>query len=579
MVAIPEGPALTGNRGRRDPAQMWRWVLPAVLFVALGFLVLYPLGVLVLASFLDGPPRPGAPLGALTLHNYVALFDAANLRAAINSLVFSVSGSAAALAIGGALAWLVARSDVPAKPLVALAGIAPLFISSLVGAVAYSLIASPRSGFLNLALQDLGIDFRFDIYSGAGIIFVFALFYAPYAFMFMSGALQLMNPELEEAAEAHGATRSEVLRTVTFPLIKPALLGAGILTLVLTLENFPVPQVLGTPNGIETIPSLIFRNVMSSPARPTEAAASGMLLLILMGMLVYAQGRLLKNQAFHTVSGKGFRPKLMPLGAWRWPAFAFAMLYLTLAVLFPLFALLQSALRAHSFVASFSSLFDVSAFTLRHVLGMLGYVPLQNAIVNSLIVGVATALLGTAFHFVLSYYVNRTTYPGRRAIEYIAMMPVAVPSLVIGMGFLWAWIALPLPIYGTLTILVLAYTARFMPQGFRSVSSTILQVHRDLEDSAVVAGASRGRAVIDILAPLIRPGIASAMLLLFLLAMRELSTSVFLFTAETRVLAIVLYEQWESGSWPRVATISLLYSGLMFMITMAGKRWIGLRGL
>ena len=135
------------------------------------------------------------------------------------------------------------------------------------------------------------------------------------------------------------------------------------------------------------------------------------------------------------------------------------------------------------------------------------------------------------------------------------------------------------PIYGTLTILVLAYTARFMPQGFRSVSSTILQVHRDLEDSAIVAGASRTRAVMDILAPLIRPGIASAMLLLFLLAMRELSTSVFLFTAETRVLAIILYEQWESGSWARVATISLLYCALLFVITVAGRKWIGLRGL
>ena len=575
MSAIPATAPDTRDEARRA----LHYALPVALMLALAFLVLYPLGTLILASFLSAPPRPGTPLGLFTLANYVALFDSANIRAAVNSLVFSVVGSVAALGIGGLLAWLVARSDVPGKPLVALAGVAPLFISSLVGAVAYSLLASPRSGFINMALRDLGIPVVFDIYSGAGIIYVFALFYAPYAFMFMSGALQLMNPELEEAAEAHGASRTEVLRTVTFPLIKPALLGAGILTLVLTLENFPVPQVLGTPNGIETIPSLIFRNVMSSPARPTQAAASGMLLLVVMGLLVWLQGRLLRNQAFHTVTGKGFRPKLMPLKAWRWPAFAFAMLYLLAAVILPLFALFQSALRNHSFVPNFLSLFDVSAFTLRHFIATLNYGPFQGAVINSLIVGVATALAGTGFHFLLSYYVNRTTYPWRGAIEYIAMMPVAVPSLIIGMGFLWAWIALPLPIYGTLTILVLAYTARFMPQGFRSVSSTILQVHRDLEDSAIVAGASRTRAVMDILAPLIRPGIASAMLLLFLLAMRELSTSVFLFTAETRVLAIILYEQWESGSWARVATISLLYCALLFVITVAGRKWIGLRGL
>jgi iron(III) transport system permease protein len=210
---------------------------------------------------------------------------------------------------------------------------------------------------------------------------------------------------------------------------------------------------------------------------------------------------------------------------------------------------------------------------------MLHYRPFQDAFVNSLIVGVMTAIIGTTFHFVLSYYVNRTHQPWRGPIEYIAMMPVAIPALIIGMGFLWAWIALPLPIYGTLTILVLAYTARFMPQGYRAVSSTILQVHRDLEDSAIVSGAGRVRAAFDILTPLIRPGVASAMFLLFLLSMRELSTSLFLFTAKTRVLAIVLYEQWETGSWSHVAAISLLYSALLLVVTIVGQRWVGLRNL
>ena len=182
---------------------------------------------------------------------------------------------------------------------------------------------------------------------------------------------------------------------------------------------------------------------------------------------------------------------------------------------------------------------------------------------------------GTAFHFSLSYYVNRTTLPFRPLVEYIAMTPVAVPSLIIGMGFLWAWISFP--IYGTLAILVLAYTARFTPQGYRAVSSTILQVHRDLEDSAVVSGATKKRAAWDILVPLIRPGLFSATMLLFVLSMRELSTSLFLFTANTRVLAIVLYEQWESGSWARVSTISLLYTALLFVIVFAGRKWMGVK--
>lgn len=557
----------------------FRYWLPVLLTAILGFLIIYPLGTIILASFLDSPPRPGTPLGNFTVDNYASLLSSANLRAVWNSIIYSVSASALALGIGGLLAWIVARTDVPARGLVGFASVAPLFISALVGAIAYSLIASPRSGYINLLLMDLGIDFRFNIYSGTGIVFVLALFYAPYAFLFMSSALQLMNPELEEAAEAHGASRRTMLTTITFPLIKPALLGAAILILVLTLENFPVPQVLGNPAGIETMPTVLFRMMMHSPPRPAEAAAVGMLMLVTMMVLVYVQNRLLRQQSFHTVSGKGFRPKIIKLGRWRWAAFAFAMLYFLLAIVLPIFALLQSSLRAHLFVPSFLSLFDVSVFSFRHFEDTWRYGPFQGALVNSVILGVATAVVGTSLHFTLSYYVNRTRMPWRGAVEYVAMMPAAIPSLIIGMGFLWAWIALPLPIYGTLTILVLAYTARFMPQGYRSISSTIVQVHKDLEDSAVVSGASRTRAALDILAPLIRPGIASSMLLLFILALRELSTSIFLFTSDTRVLAIVLYEQWESGSWARVATISLFYTALLSAITLIGRRFLGLRGV
>jgi iron(III) transport system permease protein len=556
-----------------------RYVLPVLLIALLIFLVVYPLGILVFASFLDVPPRPGAEIGAFTLANYANLVTVGTLHAALNSLMFAVGGSVLALAIGSTLAWLLARTDVPGKGVVGAAGVMPLFMSSLVGALAYALIASPRSGYINLMLRDLGIPFAVDIYSGGGIVVVLALFYAPYAFLFVSSALQLMNPELEEAAEAHGATRREIMWTITFPMVKPALLGAGILTLVLTLENFPVPQILGSPARIETMPSLIFRMMMQAPPRPTEAAATGMLLLIVMVVLVTVQSRLLANRAFHTVTGKGFRPKLVPLGRWRWPALAFAVVYLFLAVILPIFALLQSALRAHPYIANTLALFDVSAFTGRHLSETLSYAPFQQAFVNSVLVGLMTAVFGTAFHFVLSYYVNRTSYPWRRTVEYVAMLPVAVPALIIGMGFLWAWITMPLPIYGTLFILVLAYTARFTPQGFRSISSTILQVHRDLEDCAVVAGATRSRAVIDVLAPLIAPGIASTMLLLFILSMRELSTSIFLFTSNTRVLAIIVYEQWEAGSWPRVASISLLYTVLLFVITILGRKWIGLNRL
>lgn len=554
-----------------------RALLPAVLLLALFFLVVFPMGMLVYASFLDAPPRPGAPAGNLTLANYALLLEPYTLEAARNSILFAVGATALAMAIGSILAWLVTRTDVPARRFVAVAGVMPLFMSSLVGALAYALVASPRSGYINIVLRDLGVPFTVDIYSPLGIIVVLALFYAPYTFLFMSSALQLMNPELEEAAETHGATRSGVAFLITFPLVKPALLGAGVLTLILTLENFPVLQILGSPTGIDTMPATIFRLMMQTPPRPNAAAAVGMLLLATMIVLVFLQSRLLKERSYVTVTGKGFRPKINRLGAWRWPALAFAAAYLCLAVVFPLFALVQSALRPHSFIADTAALFDTSSFSLDSFDEVFANRQFLQAFWNSILVGVMTAVLGGIFHFALSYYVNRTTMPLRRVIEYIAMLPVAIPALLIGMGFLWAWINAPIPVYGTLWILALAYISRFLPQGFRSISATIVQVHHDLEDSARVAGAGRLRAVWSILAPLIAPGVASTMLLLFILSMRELSTSLFLFTTETRVLSIVVYEQWEAGRWPVVAAMSLTYSALLLVFTVIGRSWLGVR--
>jgi iron(III) transport system permease protein len=206
---------------RRIGRTIMRNILPAVLLLALIVLVVFPLAMLVYASFLDSPPRPGAPEGHFTLSNYATFGDPLTLEAAGNSIAFALGATTLALVIGSLLAWLVARTDVPAKPMVGVAGVMPLFMSSLVGALAYALIASPRSGYINMALRDLALPFSINVYSPLGIIIVLGLFYAPYAFLFMSSALHLMNPELEEAARSVGASRGTVSRKITLPLIRP----------------------------------------------------------------------------------------------------------------------------------------------------------------------------------------------------------------------------------------------------------------------------------------------------------------------------------------------------------------------
>ena len=546
------------------------------LFALLGVLIVLPLGLLLYASFTDTPPRPGALGGDLTLQNYRALFSPNNLAAVRNSMIIGVGGTALALGLGAALAWLAARTDVPGKWLVQLAGIVPLFVSSLVGALAWSLIASPNAGYLNVALREIGSTFVIDIYSLPGMIFVFGLYYAPYAFLFLYSALELMNPELEEAAQVHGAGVIRTLRKVTFPLVAPAWFGAAVLTFILIVENFPVPQVLGSPAGVETIPSFIFRLMASAPSRPNEASAIGMILTLMLIGALFVQSRVLGRRQFVTVSGKGFRPRVIKLERWRWPAFGFAAIYLFLAVVVPFFALIQSALRRHQYLADLPALFDTSAFSFDNFINIWGYAPFTTGLRNSIILGFGTAIIGGGLHLLLSYYVYRTKAPARKVIEGLAMAPAAVPALVIGVAFLWTWITLPVPLYGTLLILLMAYVTRFMPQGFRGVSSTIQQVHKDLEESAYVCGASRLRAAVKITFPLIRTGLVSTMLLLFILSMRELSAAIFLYTQDTRVLAITIYDQWDSGFWPRAAAISIVYSLVLLALTLIGRRWFGI---
>lgn len=571
---VERAPATVPPSGGQTRRLGRRYGLVAVLLLLLAFLVVLPIGMLVYASLVDVPPRPGSGFGNFTLQHYRALGSEGNLIGLRNSLLIGVGGSAVAMLVGCTLAWLAARTDVPGKGLVQVAGIVPLFISSLVGALAWSLIASPRAGYINIILESFGLPAVVNIYSIPGMIFVFGLYYAPYAFLFVLSALTLMNPELEEAGSVHGGELRRVLSSITFPLVKPALFGASILTFVLVFENFPIPTVLGARERIEAVPSHIFRLIVSAPPRPNEAAALGMMLMAIMVTLIYIQRRVLAARDYTTVTGKGFRPRLVPLGRWRWFGFGFAMIYVLLAVALPAFALVQSGLRQHQYIADAAALFDTSAFSLDSFWATLDYGPFRMGLRNTLVLGLATAVFGGLLHFVLAYVVQRSRVPGKGALEYLAMAPVGIPALVIGMGFLWGWTKLQLlPIYGTLAILALAYIARFMPQGFRGVASTMGQIHPDLEESAMVSGASRPRATWSVTLPLIRTGVVSTMLLLFILSMRELSTSIFLFTADTRVLSVVVFEQWESGRWPRAAIISLLYSLILLVLTVIGRRW------
>jgi iron(III) transport system permease protein len=551
--------------------------LPLVgLLGMLSVLVILPMGILLYATVVDSPPRPGAPAGAFTLDNFAALLSGGNRAAFRNTLTIGLGGTALAMALGCTLAWIAARTNVPFKGLVQMAGIMPLFISTLVGSLAWSLMASPEQGYLNIALKDLGLPAFINVYSIPGIIFVSGLYYAPYAFIFVNSALSLLNPELEEAAYVHKARFHQVLTGITLKLVTPALLGAATLTLVFIMENFAIPQVLGSPAGIHTMPSQIYRLMATAPSQPNQASAVGAVLLVIVAVMVYVQRRVLATREFVTVTGKGFSPRVQDLGAWRWPAFAFAMTYVFVAVILPVLALMQSAFRANPFTPDVAAMFDAASFSTQNMRDVLASETLQQSLKNSVVVGIGAALLGGLLYLALGYYVHRTNGPGRRYLSYIAMWPAAVPALVIGLGFLWTWSRFPF-IYGTVAILVLAFIGVLLPQGFQGISSSLIQVHADLEESAQVCGAGRIRTVWEILLPLIRTGVISTMLLIFILSMRELSVIIFLFTSETQVLSIAIYNTWEGGRLPPVAAMSLVYIAFLFVLTFVARRWFGVK--
>ena len=546
------------------------------IFAILFLLVILPMGILLYATFLDTPPRPGSPPGHFTLDNYAALLSGGNRAALLNTVLIGVGATILALFLGCSMAWIAARTNVPFKGLVQLAGIMPLFISTLIGSLAWSLMASPQQGYLNIALKDLGLPGFVNVYSIPGIIFVAGIYYAPYAFVLVHSALSLVNPELEEAAYVHGARFRQVLFGITFKLAMPALLGAATLTLVFIMENFPIAQILGSPEGINTVPAQMYRLMATAPSKPNEASALGALLLVVTAVMVFIQRRVLAAREFVTVTGKGFTPRVQDLGRMRWPAFAFAMSYVFVAVILPVLALMQSAFRANPFTPSVASMLEPKSFGFENMNEVLRSEDLHEGLRNSIMVGAGAAIIGGLFYLVLAYYVHRTKEPSVRYLAYIAMWPAAVPALVIGLGFLWTWTRFPF-LYGTVAILVLAYIAHLLPQGFQGISSSIIQVHADLEESARVCGAGRIRTVWEILLPLIRTGVVSTMLLIFILSMRELSVVIFLFTSDTQVLSIAIFNAWEGGRLPPVAAMSLVYIGFLFVVTFIARRWFGVR--
>ena len=395
-----------------------RWIPVALQLAVLTVIVLCPMYFIVMGAFTDNAERESLfDFGNFTLDNFTVFGSATARSALISSAVVGIGASVVALAIGCLLAFLAARTDVSGRKFVYGIGIAPLFLPALVGALAWALLAGPATGYLNLALNAIGLPNLIDVYSFGGMIFVLGLYYAPYPFLMVHSALSLMNPDLEDAASLHGAKLSQMLRKVTFPLVMPAVIGSGILVFALTVENFPVAQVIGVPGGVDTLPTLIYRLMNASPARSNDAAAVAVVLTVLLVVVIGIQQKAMNSKDYTTVTGKGVRARLVPLRGWRIPAAAFAWLYFALAVLLPVAALVLAALQTSPYVANIGQLLRPGSLSLWGMGETLQSNEFHQVVINSVIVGVATAAIGTALCFALAYTRYRTKAPGRKLLS------------------------------------------------------------------------------------------------------------------------------------------------------------------
>jgi iron(III) transport system permease protein len=546
-------------------------LLPTGLTVLVALLVLYPLGMVVFGTFWS--TAPGQP-GSLTLENWrIVLSDPATFEVLLTSLAIAIPRTLLALALATIFAWCIARTNTPCKRLLEGLLVFMFFLPELPWVLAWMLLGAPNVGILNqwLGAAVPGGEGLINVYSSGGLIVLGAARSAPVLFLFIHPALLAMDATLEEAARMAGASAWRTVWRINFPLLLPALLASGILSFVVAMESFEIPQLLGTPANIFVFTTRIYDLAYGGHVANFGAAmVLALILLVLTGSLIVVQWRLLRGRAYTTVSGRGFKAQPLDLGAGRWVAFAVILGFFIVFGALPLVVLLLN-----SFM-ELSGFISWDLFTTQHWVNALGRDDVLKSICDTLMVGVAAATLGVILSLFISYVVTRTGWRGRKVLDMMAWGPWAIPGLVMSLGFLWAFVWLP--IYGTLWVVVLALVARGLPVASRFFTSTMVQLSAELEESARVHGGSWLRTFVRIWLPLLRPAVVGAWILLFVIAVRVLDVVVLLAGSGVRMLSVDIF-LWTVTGRQEAGTVLALIQTALVIVGYAGARLIARRAL
>jgi iron(III) transport system permease protein len=531
-------------------------VTPLVVLIC-GSLVLYPVLFLVTESFNVGEPGQFPP-ELLGLGNYSNLYEDARILG--NTALVACLATIMAVVFGFTLAWILTRTAIPGRAHLERLLELPYYMTPLVGALAWGVLLGPKTGLINQLWRLTGGGDLFDIYSPYGIAWVMALFEGTVAFVMISAAMKSMDPALEESSRVLGAGKLHTALRITLPMVAPGVVSATVFVFAEMLGSFAAAFVLGVPGRFYVVTTAIWQATLSYPPEYGRAAAMGLSLFLVMLVMLFLSRLILRRGNYATITGKGFRPRALEVGRLRWVLVAFCWAYVGLSVFLPLGALLLTSFQRFATVIMSQSILTLANYQSALQMGALGA-----ALENSLLLGLVVATIAVPLVSVLVWMVYRGNVPGGRAIEALIMFPQAVPRLVFGLGLLWAWLTIPIPIYGTLWLLGIAYLTVFLPLGMRTMAGVVLQVDRGLEECARVCGASWAYQMRTVTLPLLRPGMIAAWLLIFIAGVRELGVSVFLMGPNAKVIAPSIVNSWLSSSSELSAAMALLQTVTVFI--------------
>jgi len=545
--------------------------LPALgLLLLLGYLVLVPLVLLLVASV-----KPtGLPLDpGWSLQSYVDVYGNAGFyRLALTTLEFAVGSTAGALIVGGTLAWLVERTDLPYRRAARILIVVPMVLPPFLLAMGWALLASPRTGFFTMLVKGaLGLDAPpFNIYSIGGMIFVETLALVPSTFLILSPAFRNMDPALEEAAMTSGAGIGQTLSRVFIPILTPALLAAAAYLLMVGFLVFDIPGTLGMPVGIFVLSSRIVY-LATDQAGGISAyqliSAMAMTFLVLLLLLAWVYRRATRRAGrYVTVTGQRHRPRGLKLGRARPFAMVFVALYFFFSVVAPFFILMWTSLTPYQAPVGVDMARKMS---LANHVGTFANPRVLHAAWNSIWVGTVAATLACAIALMCSWVFLRTRQVGRRLIDTLAFVPIAIPGTMIGMALVYVYLTLSfIPIYGTPWILVVAYTTVYLSFASRTSNSVLIQLHPELEEAARVSGASPSVTLRRIVLPLILPALLGVWIWVIAHVMRELSTALLLRSDDNAMLAVLLWDYWSGGQPNKAAAVGVWLVAMMLVATI-----------